>query len=291
MIKQLIEDITFDKITLAQALTRAKLIAYKIDNKELINWISKETNGYNDLDILPDYRRIPCDTYAVQNLPFGQRQTVPIDLSKLDESLNGNIYMADCKQSVSILENNLKNANGKAYGNEQFPTPVVSMISKQINVNNIVEIHRKVSFSLLERILEITKHKLLDTLLELNKSFPNMENEFENNKENKATASTIVNNNIYGANASMNTAIGNHNNQSISVQLTEKEKKTLESLKEMGVESEDVKEAEKIIKETKDKAELGKKFMNWSSKVAGKAIEKGLDLKLPTILDTLQDLM
>ena len=46
MIKDLIKDIAYDKISVTQALTRAKLIAYKIRNDTFKNWISNELNGY-----------------------------------------------------------------------------------------------------------------------------------------------------------------------------------------------------------------------------------------------------
>jgi len=46
MIKELITDLAFDKITLSQALTRAKLIARQIKNDSFKNWLNKELNGY-----------------------------------------------------------------------------------------------------------------------------------------------------------------------------------------------------------------------------------------------------
>jgi len=61
MIKELVKDISYDKITLNQALTRAKLVAYKIDNNEFISWINKELNGYDNLDIVPEYREFYCE--------------------------------------------------------------------------------------------------------------------------------------------------------------------------------------------------------------------------------------
>lgn len=63
MIKELIEDLTFDRITLSQALTRAKIIAYKVNNSDFKNWIQAEISGYKDLE-LPDYRIISCSVFA-----------------------------------------------------------------------------------------------------------------------------------------------------------------------------------------------------------------------------------
>ena len=55
MIKELIKDLTYDKISINQALTRAKLIAYEINNEDFKNWINKELNGYLTDNKLPEY--------------------------------------------------------------------------------------------------------------------------------------------------------------------------------------------------------------------------------------------
>jgi AbiTii-like protein len=67
MIKDLIYDIAYDKINLSQALSRSKLLAYKIDNDNFKEWLRKELEGYDYTDkLMPAYRRIqlPIVFYA-----------------------------------------------------------------------------------------------------------------------------------------------------------------------------------------------------------------------------------
>ena len=59
------------------------------------------------------------------------------------------------------------------------------------------------------RIIDITKQKLIDVLLQLHETFPNIENDFTSTKENRDKINQIINNNI-------NIGVDNKNNQSMS---------------------------------------------------------------------------
>lgn len=126
MIKTLITDIAYDNITLSQALTRAKLIAYKIDNEDFKLWIDNELNGYSNTNLLPQYRKISCELQAVINVPFVGTRAIPIDVTSLDKWFEGSFsfYELNVIQSVSTLEENIKKADGNT-GYENLPQGVV----------------------------------------------------------------------------------------------------------------------------------------------------------------------
>ena len=86
MIKELIRDIAFDKITVSQALTRAKLIAYEIKNEIFKSWLSKELNGYEFEDVLlPKYRKIWSEIQLTAEFPFGKIHTFPVVLDETNK--------------------------------------------------------------------------------------------------------------------------------------------------------------------------------------------------------------
>lgn len=62
-------------------------------------------------------------------------------------------------------------------------------------------------------------------------------------------------------------------------------------MRELGVPNEDINELEDIINSEPDKSKLGTKFLAWSSALMTKAIEKGIDVKVPEVLDAVQSLM
>lgn len=289
MIKELIKDLSYDKITLNQALMRAKLIAFEINNDDFKNWINKELNGYLNTDKLPEYRIVPCDVFAVLEA-YGQRKMVPYDLTNIDKDLGGEIYKMKVQQSVTLIENGLKDTN-ETYGYQDFPFQLVQMLREMSDNNFITNVKRRIQFSQTEHILNLTKQKLIDTLLDLDKTFPNMQDNYQNTEENKEKTSTIINNHIYGENANSNIGIGDNISQKISNIYNQKVENVLSELKTLGVPEEDLVEVKEIVENETDKTNIGKKLMSWVGKMATKAIEKGIDLQIPLIMTKIQELM
>jgi hypothetical protein len=78
---------TYDKITLSQGLTRAKIIAFKLRNEVFQNWVKKELEGYEMHDpSLPDYRKIPCTIRATVCDDYGyNQQTITLSFTQSEE--------------------------------------------------------------------------------------------------------------------------------------------------------------------------------------------------------------
>lgn len=288
MIKDLIKDLTYDNITLSQALMRAKLIAFEINNEDFKGWINNELNGYVNVDKIPDYRIIPCDIFAVIE-GYGSRKMVPVDLTNLDKDLNGKIYKMEAKQSISTIEEGLKNSGDEHYGYEDLPQKMVSLLREMLGNEFIVSVKRRIQLSQVSHILNLTKQKLVDTLLELNSVFPDLQNNFQDNQENKEKAKTIINNHIYGDNSSSNIGVGDNFSQNISNIYNQKIEKLISDLEEIGVPKENIQEVKDIVSSETNKTNLGKKLMTWVGKMATKAIEKGIDLQIPTIIEKIND--
>jgi hypothetical protein len=140
--------------------------------------------------------------------------------------------------------------------------------------------------------LNITKQKLIDTLLELDKNFPDMENDFEPSKENIEKAKTIINTNIYGGNVNTNVGLGDNVNQSqnltINNQLFEKK---IEEIRNLGINEEQIEEIINIVNSENDKISLSKKLMTWVGKISTKAIEKGIEMNIPVLIEKIQELI
>ena len=230
MIKDLIKDLVYEEIDLIQGLTRAKLIAYKLNNGRLKDWISQEINGYsNKGDELPDYRKVPCEIFAKIFVPFGGERTIPMDVSNMEKDMEVNMHEMNITQSIATLYQSVNQGDGP-FGVEEMPQNIVSMFRQFSQEEHLVGVVRRVQFSQLNHIIEVTKNKLVDTLLELDSAFPNMENDFKLTDESKKIAKTIINNNIYGEHANSNIGLGDHINQSISNVVSKKVEKTINEL-------------------------------------------------------------
>jgi hypothetical protein len=290
MIKDLIRDIIYDKIDLSQALSRAKIIAYRIGNEEFKNWINRELNGYiQPSDILPEYRIIPCEIYAVLE-SYGRRRVVPFDLTQLEKDTDVEIYKMHLRQSISTLETGLKNKKGN-YGDENLPINIVQFLKKSVENDFIIEVKRRIQFSQIENVLNLTKQTLVDTLLELSSASPDLEDDFQNTLENREKSSTIINNHISGNNINTNIGVGDNLEQNIAGIHNEKVNQILSELKDLNVPKDDLDVLKGIIEEELDKSKLGKKIMGWVGKMTNKAIEKGIELQVPLVIEKVQELL
>lgn len=290
MIKELIKDLTYDEISLSQGLTRAKLIAYKINNDDFKHWITTELNGYTNDNKLPDYRIIPCEIFAVLE-GYGSRKMVPYDLTNLDKDLDGQIYKMQAKQSIPTIEEGLSNSSEQQYGYEDLPMQLVNMLREMSDNKFIVSVKRRIQLSQASHILNLTKQKLIDTLLELDSAFPNLQDDYQNTTENNEKANTIINNHIYGNNSSSNIGVGENITQKVENVYHQKIENILSDLKDLGVPEEDLVEVKEIVTKETDKVSLGKKLVGWVGKMTNKAVEKGIELQVPMIMEKIQELM
>jgi hypothetical protein len=135
-----------------------------------------------------------------------------------------------------------------------------------------------------------TKQKLLDTLLELNKEFPNLENEF-GTMEEKSKANQIITNNIHGNVSNTNFGVGENFSQEQTIHQSQINE-TISELRELGVDNADIQDLEEIIQTKENSKEpVHKRLMQWAGSVAKKSLEKGIELQIPEIIEKLQNLM
>jgi len=291
MIKRLIKDLTYNNIKLSEGLNRAKIIAFEIKNSEFKEWINFELNGYK-LEKLPKYRTIKCDIVADIQNPFYGKKTIPYDLSAWDDELQGMLYNMNILQSIPTIEANLKIIKDKVneFVFEYLPVGLVQQFKGMTeNGEDIVSIRRKIQVGQVMHVHEITKQKLVDTLLELNETFPNLEDDYQDTQANSELAKTIINNNIFGNSTNSNISFGDNVKQVMHIKKEKKIEEFLELINKLNLDKEDVEEVEVIIAENKDKPTFGKKLLTWTGKLATKAIEKGIELKIPEILAKVQE--
>ncbi|WP_298417716.1 hypothetical protein [uncultured Kordia sp.] len=291
MIKELITDLAYDRITLSQALTRAKLIAAKTQNEIFANWVSKELNGYeNDNLYLPSYRKLWTEITLVANYPYGREEEFPLVFSdKFDNDISDQIHYLKILQPISIVESNIQDME-EAKGYVNLPAGLVQLISKLFKDSVgkrggvISSGNRVIGKAHLQNIIELTKQKLLDTLIELDTQFPKIDDAYAISNENNEKVNTIINNNIYGNNNPFNLALGDNTTQGdINLSIGESEK---EKLKRLGLNDESIKELEVLDRENPKGSEKRKeKVMGWLSKITASLVSKGIYDSIPALTE------
>ncbi|WCC44058.1 hypothetical protein PJW08_09595 [Tenacibaculum finnmarkense] len=136
MIHELITDIAYDRITVAQGLTRAKLIANQIKNETFKIWLSKELNGYpQDYKILPEYRKVWSEIELTAEFPYGQVRTFPVVLpDDADNAMKDLIYHHGFKEPIYIIEQNILEMDGSS-GTISLPGGMVRMLARILYLN------------------------------------------------------------------------------------------------------------------------------------------------------------
>lgn len=290
MIKELINEIFEDKIPLSQALTKAKVIAYKIKNTDLKNWLNQEITGYETKD-LPPYRKIHCDTFAEVRNYMGTVKTIPCDMSEVIDLEETEYSFNEMRitQDIRTIEFGLSQHNGQTYGYEYFPDHLTNQL-QIVEGAAVSRIKRRVQYSQLRYVLEITKQKLLDTLLELNDTFPNLENDFTMNKENNEKINQIVNTYVNGNNNPVNVATGF--NAEINSTVYNFSPSDERKLLDLGVENKEIKELKDIVENKEDKEDSKKsKVMKWLGTVSASIASRGLYENIPQLTEYVHNLI
>ncbi len=294
MIKQLITDISFDNINLTQGLTRAKIIAHKIGDTNFQNWIKLENEGYpSGSNKLPSYRRLHCVVKVTLSDYFGRQNQVPVAFNDADPEMAEMMSTLEVIQSIASIEENismLPDTKGLVDFNPNQVALLSKWLAESLDGNQIIRAGREVKKIEFINIVQQTKQKLLDILLELHTQFPNLDNEFTMTKENKDIVSNIITNNIYGDNNPLNIAAGNNVDQSGNINnITAIDYSQLEKL---GVDSADIVQLKEIVSKTpKESSDLKQRILKWLGTVSASVAGKGLADNIPAITEFIGQLI
>ena len=285
MIKELINDLAFDKITLNQGLTRAKLISSKIGDSNFSNWIRSELNGYSSDETLPDYRITQCDLKATIN-DFGALRVIPIDASVLDEKIGAKVYTIHLTQDIDSLETAIEEADSDEII-FKMPQKLVRNLSTMTRTH-LIDAGKEVQKYQLRYVVSQTKQRLIDTLIKINETFPDFENSFITSAENKEKVQNIINNYIYGENVNTIIGFGENINQKIDSKNTTQ---LIREIEKLGVDDPKLLNELKDITSEKNKENRFKKVTSWIGKMTKFAIEKGIYYQIPIIIEKLNDFL
>lgn len=296
MINELIKDLAFDKITLSQALTRAKLIARQIKNDAFKNWLNKELNGYEyDDPLLPSYRKIWAEIKLTAEFPFGRTQTFPVVMVDSQKDIEELLNYHHVIEPISLVEQNIEQMKeGKGYINLSGGQvqAVGEIYRKQVEAHRgvIRSGTRTIGKVQLSSIVELTKQKLIDTLQDLEEQFPEIDNKYVMNEENSKKVQNIITNNIYGNNNPLNVAAG-HSIKQGDINLTINQGH-LDKLKELGVQESELQELTIIDKELpKGDPDRKSKIMGWLGKVTASLTARGIYDSIPSVIEYVGNLI
>lgn len=220
LVIELQKDCLNPTLSYANLFQKAYFIAQKIEQKEMVEFLKNEINGYKNIDNLPDFRYVDL-TYKAFN---PMRGWIPFKIPSTgiySKLLKGPIFL-----SVGEMQKFLDAEDSVL--NTVVPFELQQELIKNSNLFFDTEIRAYFSKTQLIRLLDVVKNQILDWSLDLErKGILGEDYVFsEKEKEIAKTMTIIIHGNVNGANI-----VGNMTNSSATI--NNKSKIDFESLKQI----------------------------------------------------------
>lgn len=294
ILTEIVDLLSDEKNSLTSALLKMKVLSSRLNNHELSEWINKEVNGYNDDDILPEYRKFPavikCNYVNVQ---FGggwkvSDYVVPTEAFPLGvRDMVDNVMF---KQDISSLES-ISDQKGLKFNTPSSSVHYVnSYYQKQGNPGfSAYSVWVETSAIAIKELLSKVRSYALDLVLKLEQNF-GYEIEMQELIRKKSDVNKIINN-IMSQTIITNIGDGNLVNSGDeniidnNVIIT---KSNFEKLKEVlvknGVHENDIQEIQEILIEEPEliNNKFGAKVNTWLKNMLNKAIDGTWQISIGT---------
>lgn len=281
---EIVELLSSNESVLSEALIKTKVLLHKIGHKDLVAWVNKELNGYDDSDELPDYRVVDAQVLVnASNLTYEVRRH-PIPLGHLDKDYRNKLEKGRMPQSLAVIEEFSKSEGGSL--ESAIPMEVNGLLGK--GLSNQYQIQRawsEISLTSVSNILMQVRSRLLDFVLELSGEFSDVETTHDiKDKAKKVDAENLFNNAIFGDNTTI--VVGTENTQTVTNNITKNDFDSLRNtLIESGVADSDINSLKLAISQDSDfsvinRNEFGTSVKNWLGVMLSKAVDASWQIEL-----------
>lgn len=172
LLQDIIDGCVNHSLSLNETLMKCKILAYRLKNTELVNWINNEINGYETKDNFPSYRIIQVHSRGNFKYPnmLLENQNIPsIAISEKYREYVDTCYMS---RGVSALEHLLRNSNSSIlYAN--WDHNLILLEGKKIYKHaTCLDAWQEIPTSAITEILEKVRNIILDFCLKINQEYP-----------------------------------------------------------------------------------------------------------------------
>ena len=268
---------------LSDALIKTKVLLHQIGHKELVPWVNKELNGYDDIEELPEYRIVSAEVLVNASNGAYDVSSHPVPLGHLDDEFRNTIERGRMPQSLTVIE-----TFSKSEGNLTSSIPMENNGLLGQGLANGYVVQRAWSVipnTSASNILMQVRSRLLDFVLELSSELSDVNSPNEaKQKASQFDTANLFNNTIFGDNTTI--VVGSENTQTVTNQITKSDFSALrDTLTENGVSEDDVKSLEVAIEDDSSvinlkKNEFGPQVKLWLQNMLSKAINASWQIEL-----------
>lgn len=281
LINDIINELIDTDKSISSPLLKTKVLASRLQNDVLLNWVSNELKGYDNSSDLPDYRKYKGNitgTYINGHMQYNDQPVPTIGLKREFEEV---LRSMDFNQSIASLEI-LKGENKSGTLEHTFPAELTGLIQQNWRkMGNpylqLINCKKSISVNAVVEILSYVRNNLLDFMLKIDSEFGNI-TEIEELKTKKEEIATIMNQTIINNSGDGNVVnTGEKANISASININKGSKDELvKHLQDIGLSKTDTAELVEIIDTEEPNFEnktFGQKVNNWTQKMLGKALD------------------
>lgn len=281
LVNDIINELIDTEKSVSSPLLKTKVLASRLQNETLLNWVTKELKGYDCLSELPDYRKFEGNIVGTFIAGSQQYNSQPVPLIGLDEEFQISLTNMNLFNSVSSLES-LKREDGRGMLEYTFSAEITGLIEQNWRkMGNpylrLVNCKRWIAGNVVDGVIACVRNSLLDFMLKIDSEFGNI-TEIEELKTKRKEIATIMNQTIInttGDGIIVNT--GEKAKINANINITKGSKDELSNrLRESGVKEEDIAELVEIIDDEEPNFvnnTFGQKVNTWTQKMLGKALD------------------
>lgn len=159
-------------VPIATVLRKAQVLAARLDHEPLRAWVMAELDGYDNVDDLPDYRRIgQVPVLGHFSGPGGSSTTNrPLPPRCVPENFREFLFTHNAQEGVAVLEAIVQSGPNAKY---PWPSDVVAEFQEDfIEYMALVQAFKAVSTTILAGVLDTVRNRLLAFVIDIEKLDP-----------------------------------------------------------------------------------------------------------------------
>lgn len=277
MLEELKSRILNDDISVSSILRNFLVMAKKLDNEEVYQWVLKELQGYESTDELPSYRRFAVESFGYFSNGLKEYPNLPIAPHNVPQELQHICCYADILESIPEIETLIKAGDNSDKGifTSNWPADCLGFLKDIYDGYVCLKAWRLIPKSKMYGIIDSVKNKSLQIIIEM------IENGIKINKETAVTTEqreefgNIFKTIIYGNIGALQVGESNQIMGNISIEVGDIEKMK-RFLLEAGIDKEAISRFSEAIED--DGGNVGVNVKRWLGDVRDKVVSGAIKL-------------
>ncbi len=214
LVDEIVELLSREQPNIEAALTKTKVLLYRLGQEELAVWVNAELNGYTRNEGIPDYRTITTRVRGSATDGFTRWTDIVIPLAKLPDDIKDFLANTRVGQGVATLQQLTTSAEDTLA--RPLSPEMYGLLRKGLTKGVYIEsAHVEIGRSQIVGILAQIKSRLLDFVLQLSTRIPNEPSDLDMKEKSKEVgAADIFQRAIFGDNTTI--FFGNSSTQNVS---------------------------------------------------------------------------